>query len=250
MALQIARDLSGEFADGIYFVSLAPFVDRDQVLCAIIRELEIGEAPELTLVEQVRQHLQDRHTLLVLDNFEQVIEQAGPLVLELLGSCRLVKVLVTSREPLRVRGEQEFSMSPLHLPDPDTLREPSVEALAKNEAIALFVDRACSVKPDFILTTANVRAVAEICIGLDGLPLAIELAAPRIKLLTPHDIRDRLGHKLDLLTGGPRDMPERQRTLRSAIEWSYLLLEEAERKLLCRLGVFKGGCSLQAAEAI
>ena len=177
--------------------------------------------------------------LLVLDNFEQVVEAAGQ-VADLLASCPRLKVLVTSREVLHVRAEHEFAVPPLALPDPARL--PRLAALARFPSVALFVQRVQAIKPEFRLTTANAREVAEICVRLDGLPLAIELAAARMKLMSPQALLARMGQLLMLLTGGARDVPTRQQTLRNTISWSYNLLSVEEQRLFRRLSVFVGGC--------
>lgn len=254
LAVQVAKALAGEFPDGVFFVSLAPIFDPDLVTSAIARAFEIAEVPGHTELEQLEQRLKERRLLLVLDNFEQVL-RAGPRVLDLLANCPLLKVLVTSREPLRLSGEQEYSLQPLRLPDPESLRNPTVEALASVESIALFVDRARSVKQDFTITPENAMPVAEICIWLDGLPLAIELAAARIKVLPPQALLARLASTdsrsgLDLLTAGSRDMPARHQTIRKALDWSFELLDEEEKKLLARVSIFVGGCTLEAAEEV
>jgi predicted ATPase len=183
----------------------------------------------------------------VLDNFEQVVE-AAPQVAELLAAAPRLKVLITSRVVLHVRGEQELQVPPLALPDPHQL--PSLETVAQYAAVALFIVRARDVKPDFQVTNANAPAVAEICTRLDGLPLAIELAAARIKLFAPEALRKRLERRLGVLTGGPRDVPARQQTLRQTIDWSYELLTTDEQTLFRRLAVFVGGCTLEAVEAV
>ena len=192
-------------------------------------------------------YLRDRQTLLLLDNFEQVLE-AAPVVDRLLSTAAGLKILATSRTPLGLYGEYEFPIPPLSLPDPESL--PPLENLTEYAAVRLFVERASAVRPDFSLAEDNAPAVVEICERLDGLPLAIELAAARIKLLPPQALLDRLGNRLKLLTGGARNLPERQRTLRSAIEWSYELLDEGEKMLFGRLGVFSGGATLEAIEAV
>jgi predicted ATPase len=184
--------------------------------------------------------------LLVLDNFEHLV-QAAPIVADLLAISPLLKIMVTSREPLHLYGENEFPVPPLMLPDVRSI--PPVEALSQYPAVALFVQRAVAVKPDFELTRENALAVIEICSRLDGLPLAIELAAARVKVLSPASLLARLASRLQLLTGGSRDMPQRQQTLRAAIDWSYDLLTAPEQKLFRRLSVFVGGCSLEGAEA-
>jgi predicted ATPase len=184
---------------------------------------------------------------LMVDNFEQVLE-AVPIVTELLSGAPNLKVLATSRIPLRLYGEHEYSVPPLALPDPE--RIPSVERLTHYEAVRLFVERAQAAKADFSVTNENALAVAEICYRLDGLPLAIELAAARIRVLSPQAMLTRLGNRLRLLKGGPRDLPIRQQTLRGTIDWSYDLLQKEEKTLFRRLAVFSGGRTLEAIEEI
>jgi predicted ATPase/DNA-binding CsgD family transcriptional regulator len=191
--------------------------------------------------------LRDKRLLLVLDNFEQVVE-AAPLVADVLGTCPNVKMLATSRVRLRLSGEREVPIAPLGLAAPDRYRR--VEDVAASDAVRLFVTRAEAVKPDFALTPENAVAVAEICRRLDGLPLAIELAAARVKVLPPSALLARLDHRLPLLTGGGRDLPERQQTMRAAIAWSHDLLTPEEQGLFRRLAVFAGGFTLEAAEAV
>jgi predicted ATPase len=183
----------------------------------------------------------------LLDNLEQ-IPGSAPVLDRVLSAAARLKILVTSRTPLRLYGEQEFPVPPLSLPDPGSL--PLLENLASYEAVGLFVERARAVKPEFSLTEENADAVVEICRRLDGLPLAIELAAARVKLLTPRVLLERLGNRLELLTGGARNLPERQRTLRNAIEWTYELLGRDEKALFVRFGVFSGGATLEAMEAV
>jgi predicted ATPase len=195
----------------------------------------------------VTNFLREKQVLLLLDNFEQVIA-AGVHVTALLAACPHLKVLVTSREVLHVRGEQEFAVPPLTLPDPRQIHD--LAALSQYEAVALFIQRAQATKPGFEVTNANAPAIAEICIRLDGLPLAIELAAARIKLLPPQALLARLGQRLTVLTGGARDVPKRHQTLHNTIEWSYNLLDEHEQRLFRRLSIFTGGCTLEAAEAV
>ena len=185
--------------------------------------------------------------LLVLDNFEQVID-AAPQVSDLLSAAPRLKVLVTSREVLRLSGETDYPVPPLSLPDPKRL--PSLEQLAQYEAVALFIERAVAVKPGFTITNENAPAVAEICHRLDGLPLAIELAAARVRVLPPQRMLAELSHRLSFLTGGARDLPARQKTLRGTIDWSHDLLTGDEQKLFRRLAVFVGGCTLEAIEAV
>src|SRR5205807_355480 len=191
--------------------------------------------------------LRDKHFLLLLDNFEQVVS-AAPDLAELLIACPKVKILVTSRAALHVQGEQEFPVPPLSLPKQAHLL--ASENLAQYAAVDLFVQRAQAVKPDFLFTEANAHAIAEICIRLDGLPLAIELAAARIKLLPPQALLQRLSRMLFVLTGGVQNVPARQQTLRNTIAWSYDLLDAAEQRLFQRLSVFVGSYTLDAVEAV
>ena len=183
----------------------------------------------------------------MLDNLEHLLE-AAPSLGDLLVAAPGLKLLVTSRAALRLTAEHEYPVPPLSLPDPDRL--PELASLARFESVALFLDRARAVRPDFEVSAENAAAIAEICVRLDGLPLAIELAAARVRLLTPQAMLKRLGQRLALLTGGARDLPSHQRTLRGAIDWSYELLDEDARRLLARLSVFAGGCTLEAAEAV
>ena len=247
LGVQIATEMADVFIDGICFVPLAPISDPDLVVPAIARTFGLGETGERSLLELLQAYLREKHLLLLLDNFEQVVA-AAPVVTELLLSCPDLKMMVTSRTALRVRGEREFPVPPLALPDPRHLSD--IEALSQYAAVALFVERAVALKPDFQLTGANARAIAEICARLDGLPLAIELAASRIKLLSPQALLARLGSRLQVLTGGTRDVPERQQTLRNAMKWSYDLLDAGEQRLFRRLSVFVGGCTLAAVEEV
>jgi predicted ATPase/DNA-binding NarL/FixJ family response regulator len=241
----VAREQA--FEDGACFVDLAPIVDPALVFSVIARALEVIEAGRKPLLATLVDHLRDRSLLLVLDNFEQVVA-AAPSLARLLAECPALKILASSRAALRLSAEHEYPVPPLSLPDPKRL--PDLDALARSEAVALFVQRARAVRPDFVLTAANAPAVVELCARLDGLPLAIELAAARVKLLSPQAMLARLGSRLSLLTGGARDLPARQQTLRSTIDWSYDLLDPAERTLFARLAVFAGGCSLDAVEAV
>jgi predicted ATPase/class 3 adenylate cyclase len=247
LGLQVAAELLDQFAAGVFFVALAPISDPILVLSAIAQTLGVRESAGISLPESLKAYLQEKHLLLLLDNFEQVLA-AAPLVAELLASCPRLKILVTSRAALRLRGEKEFLVPPLALPDPRHL--PSLETLSQYAAVELFIQRALDMRPEFAVTNENAPAVAEICVRLDGLPLAIELAASRIKLLPPQALLGRLDSRLKLLTGGSRDLPARQQTLRGAIAWSYDLLGEHEKKLFRRLVVFSGGCTLEAAEAV
>jgi predicted ATPase len=247
LALQAAAELTQEFEDGVFFVSLAAIRDAELVVGAVAGTLGVKEAGGQPLLENLEYYLHEKRMLLLVDNFEQVLE-AAPMVAELLSAAPNLKVLATSRIPLRLYGEHEYSVPPLALPDPE--QPPPVERLTHYEAVRLFVERAQAAKADFSVTNDNAPAVAEICYRLDGLPLAIELAAARIKLLTVQAMLARLGNRLKLLTGGARDLPQRQRTLRSTMEWSYGLLEEGEKVLFARLSVFAGGRTMEAIEAI
>jgi predicted ATPase/class 3 adenylate cyclase/DNA-binding CsgD family transcriptional regulator len=247
LGLQVAAELSDRFADGVFFVNLAPISDPALVLPTIAQTLDMREGTGQPWLERLREELRQKQMLLLLDNLEQVVS-AGVEVAELLAGCLQLKVVVTSREVLHVRGEREFAVPPLALPDPKHL--PDLAALSHNAAIALFVQRAQATRPDFQLTNANARTIAEICVRLDGLPLAIELAAARVKLLPPQALLGRLDQRLAVLTGASRDVPARQQTLRSTIAWSYNLLDATEQRLFRRLSVFVGGATLQAAEAL
>lgn len=247
LALQVAAEILDEFVSGVYFVALAEMSDFGLVAPTIAQTLGVQETGNQRLVDSLKDYLRDKQMLLVLDNFEQVVS-AAPLVTELLAAAPQLKVLVTSREVLHVYGEHEFPVPPLALPDLKHL--PPVEVLSHYAAVELFIQRALAVKPDFQVTNENAPAVAEICARLDGLPLALELAAARIKLFQPQAMLARLGHRLKWLTGGARDLPARQQTLRGAIDWSYDLLDAGEQTLFRRLAVFAGGCTIEAAEAI
>src|SRR5829696_5669449 len=247
LGLQVGAELLDEFEDGVFFVALAPLTDTALVASAIASPLGVVETGERPLKEGLETYLRDKEVLLLLDNFEQVLD-AAPLLGELLSECPKLKGLATSRSVLRVYGEHEYPVPPLELPSPGRL--PAIDRLSQYEAVRLFIERAKAARPDFSVTDENAPAVAEICTRLDGLPLAIELAAARIKLLPPRAMLERLGSRLKLVTGGARNLPERQRTLRGTIEWSYTLLEEGERVLFARLAVFSGGRTLEAIEAI
>jgi predicted ATPase len=247
MALQVAAELSDRFADGVFFVNLAPISDPTFVVPTIAQTLELRETGEQPLLDLLQASLRDKQLLLLVDNFEQVLSVASQLA-DLLAACPKLKVLVTSRFVLHLRGEQEFTVSPLATPDPKHV--PDLALLSQYEAVELFIARAQAVKPGFQVTHANASAVAEICARLDGLPLAIELAAARLKLLPPQALLARLGKRLAVLTSGARDLPARQQTLRNTIAWSYHLLEAQEQRLFRRLSVFVGGCTLEAIEAL
>ena len=248
LAVQTAMDVLGSFPAGVRFVNLAPLSDPALVTSAVAQVLGVRESPGRPLIEVLKENLAGAGpVLLVLDNFEQVAA-AAPVILDILDACPAVKAMVTSRTVLRVYGEHEFSVPPLSLPEFDLQLSPG--RLLDFPSIALFVQRATAVKPDFTLTVQNADAVVQICRRLDGLPLAIELAAARIKVLPPAGLLTRIAGRLELLTGGARDLPERQRTLRRTIDWSHDLLTPPEQKLFRRLSVFVGGCTLEAAEAV
>ncbi|MGE5326692.1 MAG: protein kinase domain-containing protein, partial [Deltaproteobacteria bacterium] len=250
LALQTAQDLLDNFKGGVYFVPLAMISDSALVIPSVAQAMGVRRTGGKPILEDLKEHFHRSHrlpTLLVLDNFEQLLA-AAPLVAELLQASTSVKILVTSRSLLRVYGEHEFSVPPLSLPNLAPGADP--EALKQSPAVSLFYQRAAALKPDFALTDDNVRAVAEICSRLDGLPLAIELAASRIKLLPPAAMLGRLQSRMQLLTSGSRDLPQRQQTLRAALDWSFDLLQPEEQRLFRRLSVFVSGCSLEAAEAV
>ncbi len=228
-------------------MQLAPISDSDLVVPTIAQTLGLRDVEERSLFESLKAFLRDKPLLLLLDNFEQVLEAAAALV-ELLLACPSIKILVTSRAILHVEGENEFSVPALSLPDP--LHLPAHEELLQYAAVALFVQRAQAVKPNFALAEDNAAAIAQICIRLDGLPLSLELAAARSKLLPPQALLGRLTHRLAVLTGGRLDAPPRQQTLRDTISWSYDLLNSSEQRCFRRLASFVGGCTLEAAEAV
>jgi predicted ATPase len=243
LALRAAAGLAAAFPDGVHFLPLAAVADADAVLPTIVRGLGLAGDGEPGAVLEAA--LRRRRCLLVLDNFEQVLP-AAPRIAGLLRACPDLAVLVTSRAALRVSGEHELPVPPLAVPGPS---RPSGVLLSYG-AVRLFVDRARAVRPDFALTAENAEAVAEVCRRLDGLPLAIELAAARVGVLPPRALLPRLASRLSLLTAGPQDGPARQRTLRDAIAWSHDLLDGDEQRLFRRLGVFVGGCRPDAAAAV
>ncbi len=250
LVVQVASGLGERFPGGIHFVPLSAVRDPRLIASVIVQTLGIRERGGQSALEALNEHLRESlrgAMLLVLDNFEHLVEGA-PAVAELLARGPELKIVVTSRAALHVYGEHEFPVPPLGLPDARSL--PGVEALSKYSAIALFVQRAAAAKPGFELNAENAQAVAEICLRLDGLPLAIELAAARIKVLSAFSLRTRLASRLQLLTGGARDLPQRQQTLRAAIDWSHDLLNAAEQRLFRRLAVFAGGCTLEGVEAV
>jgi predicted ATPase/DNA-binding CsgD family transcriptional regulator len=247
LALQVATEVLDDFTDGVSFISLAPISDPDLVASTIAQVCGVKESGARPLLDLLKAYLRDKHLLLVLDNFEQILP-AAPHLTNLLTSCPHLTILVTSRATLHVQGEYNYPVPPLALPDLTQLPEP--EVLSHYHAVALFLQCAQATKPTFQITTANARTIAEICIRLDGLPLAIELAAARIKLLSPQALLARLEHRLQVLTSGTQDAPTRQQTLRNTIAWSYDLLSAQEQRLFRRLSVFVGGCTLEAVEAL
>jgi predicted ATPase/DNA-binding CsgD family transcriptional regulator len=245
LALAIASEVEGSFPDGTCFISLAPIQDAALVLPSLVQALGLqsSRAP----LEILQTALREQQILLVLDNFEQVAA-AAPLLIDLLATCSRLKLLVTSREVLHVRGERVFEVPPLALPDPRHLSDWAI--LARYGAVALFLERAREVQPSFEFTPEDAALIAEICVRLDGLPLAIELAAARLKLLPLSALLERLGHRLVVLTGGPRDLPARQHTMRDTIAWSYDLLSKEEQRLFRLFSIFVGGGTLAAMEAM
>lgn len=247
LGLQVATELLSHFADGVYFVPLAPIRDAELVVSTIAQMFGLRETGGQPLLAQLKAYLREKHLLLLLDNFEQVLV-AAPLLTELLQECCDLKMIVTSRAVLSVSGEHEFPVPPLAFPDLNRLLER--ETLTQYAAVVLFLQRAKAIKSDFQLTDTNARTIAEMCVRLEGLPLAIELAAARMKLLPPQALLTRLDKRLQVLTSGARDMPARQQTLRNTLAWSYDLLTVEEQHLFRRLAVFVGGCTLEAAEAV
>jgi predicted ATPase/DNA-binding SARP family transcriptional activator len=246
LALESAWELVSDFSDGVVFVDLAPIEGPELVGAQILGALEVDEQPGRPVVDTIKDALHGRQLLLLLDSFEGVVE-AAPMVTQLLAAAPELKALVTSRVVLHLSGEHEYPVPPLELPD---LEHDSVDGLARSEAVELFTARARATSPAFSLTAENARVVAAICVALDGLPLAIELAAARMRELAPEAMLERLGSRLELLTTGPRDVPARQRTLRATLDWSFDLLDGDEQRLLAELAVFSGGTTLEAAEAV
>ena len=247
LSLEVASRLLEHFKHGVFFVPLGDVTDPNQVISRIAQELEVREAGSQPLLENLKDYLRDKNILLILDNFEHVVS-AAPVVADLIASASSLKVLVTSRIRLNLRGENELAIDPLDAPDSAHLS--SLERLRDNESVKLFMERARAANPSFILTDENASAIAQICQRLDGLPLAIELAAARVKMLSPQAILARLTDRLKLLTGGARDLPARQQTLRNTLDWSYSLLNAQEKTLYARLAVFVGGFTLEDAEAV
>lgn len=245
LSLEVAQRMISQFPDGVFFVPLAPIADPDLVPDAVVKALGIQDSEQHSSDATLQNNLRRKRTLLILDNFEHVLPAAS-LVSNLLSEAPALKIIVTSREPLRIYGEQEYPLSTLSLPN--TRDDQTV--MANCEAVTLFVQRAQAVKPDFELTPDNLDTIVDICARLDALPLAIELSAARIKLYSPRALLERLEQRLSALTGGARDLPERHQTLRAAIAWSYDLISEGEKQLFRRMGVFAGGWSLAALEAV
>jgi predicted ATPase/DNA-binding CsgD family transcriptional regulator len=247
LCIALAAEVAGDYPDGVYFVPLAPVRDPGLVPSTIAQSLGLQDARDRPLMDHLVSQLLERQVLLVLDNFEHLLAGA-PAVARLLRETSALRILVSSRSPLRISGEQECPVPPLAVPDPGT--RPTPEALAGCEAVRLFAERAAGVLPDFAVDEQNAAAIAQIARRLDGLPLALELAAARVKLLPPEAILARLEHSLRLLTGGGRDLPDRQQTLRATIAWSHDLLTEGARRLLAICSVFTGGASLEAIETV
>lgn len=250
LAVQLAANALDAFPNGAYFVDLAAVSGADAVFPEIAETIGVRESGGQTLKEATLALLAPKRLLLVLDNLEQIrpMEELGRALAELLAAAPSLTILATSRAPLRIRAEREWPLDPLAVPDPDRLLPMSL--LADNPAVALFMDRAQAARPSLVLTDANAAAIAEIVYQLDGLPLAMELAAARLRALSPKELRDRLGKQLDLLFGSAADRPDRQQTLRATIRWSYDLLSPTEQAIFCRLGIFSGGFTLEAAESI
>jgi predicted ATPase len=249
LALQVAAELAPQFAVGAAFISLASLTDPKLLAPTVARALGlVGTGNEAALSERLLEYLRPREVLLVLDNTEQLLAATAPLAAQALELAPRLKLLVTSREPLRVRDEQVVPIQPLALPDPAQV--PDLARLAAIPSVALFVERAREATPAFALTTDNAATIVELCQRLDGLPLALELAAARLALLTPSALLVRLEHRLPLLSRGARDLPQRQQTLRTTIAWSYDLLEAGEQQLFRRLAVFVGGFTLEAVQAV
>jgi predicted ATPase/DNA-binding CsgD family transcriptional regulator len=247
LALEVARELGGDFADGVHVVFLAPISDPALVMPTIAHTLGLTENASQSVLDLLKSSQRDKHQLLLLDNFEHLVSEA-PELTELLEACPELKILVTSREVLRLRAEHQYAVPPLALPDPRHLSDE--QCLAHVAAVNLFVQRARAITSDFDVTTDNAATIAEICLRLDGLPLAIELAAARVKLLAPQALLERLDHRLHVLTGGARDLPLRQRTLRNTLAWSYSILTKEEQRLFRLLSIFAGGCTLEAIEVV
>ena len=250
IALKVASEMTSAFRDGVWFVDLAPLRDAGLVASAIARALGVQEFADRPFATSLRDYLGSRELLLILDNFEHVLP-AATVIADLLAACPRVRILVTSRATLRLAGEHELRIPPLILPALEQIASGQTNAESDNsEAVRLFVIRARAAQPALAMTAEAQLAIAEICLRLDGLPLAIELAASRVRMLTPSELLRRLTRRLPILSAGPRDLPDRQQTLRNTIVWSYELLDAAERRLFHHLSVFVGGFTPDAAEAI
>ena len=246
LGLQLAAEVTGGFPDGVYFVPLAPVGNPELVLSSIAQGIGLRDAGDRPLLDRLRSHLENSRVLILLDNFEHLIA-AAPVVAHILQATVALRIVVTSRAPLHVSGEQEFDVPPLQVPDQHSV---TVAAVAGCESVRLFAERARAAWPSFVLDEENAAPVAGIAQRLDGLPLAVELAAARIKLLPPAALLARLEHSLPLLVGGSRDLPQRQQTLRGTIAWSYGLLGAGTGRLLAACSVFRGGISLEGAESV
>ena len=249
LGLQVAANVTEQFPDGVYFVDFSAIDSPGFVLPAVARTLGMQLAGGRSALDTLRDALKEKRVLVVLDNFEQVL-RGVPHVVELLSACPILKCIVTSREALHVRMESVLPVPPMSVPDLRTAGRIDLAHLGHYEAVSLFIERALALRPEFAATNETAPVIAEICARLDGLPLAIELAAARIPTLTPHAILDRLGNRLKLLTGGPSDLPFRQRTLRTTIDWSYRMLSPSEQLLFRELSAFAGGSTLAAVEKV
>src|SRR6266568_680685 len=247
LALQVATEVQDDFIDGVSFIALAPISDPELLIPTIAHALGLRETGNRPLLDLLKSSLQSKHLSLLLDHFEQIIS-AAPALADLLEVCPQLKLLVTSREVLRLRGEREFVVQPL--PVPDLKQSADSETLSHYASVTLFTQRAQAVNPEFQVTDTNAHTIAAICARMDGLPLALELAAARLKHLSPQALLARLEHRLQVLTRGPRDVFERQQTLRNTIQWSYDLLTTEEQRLLRCLSIFVGGCTFEAVEAV
>ena len=246
LGLQLAAEVTGGFPDGVYFVALAPVGNPDLVLSSIAQGIGLPDVGDRPLLDRLQGHLGTARVLLLLDNFEHLIASA-PVVVQILQATVALRIVVTSRAPLHVTGEQEFEVPPLQVPD---LQCATAAAVAGCEAVRLFTERAHASWPGFVLDEENAAVIAEITRRLEGVPLAIELAAARVKVLPPTSLLARLEHSLPLLVGGARDLPQRQQTLRGTIAWSYGLLGAGAGRLLATCSVFRGGISLEAVESV
>ena len=248
LSLQLAADVASTFADGVYFVPLSAVTDADLIPSAIAQSMGLPVSGNRRPMDVLQDHVREKRSLLVLDNLEQLLPKAGTVVSELLHQAPELKVVASSRAPLHIYGEQELAVQPLRLPDLKGAQTPA--ALSQYEAVRLFIDRAVAAKHDFRVTNENAPAIAGICEHVDGLPLAIELAAARVKLFSPQALLTRLETSTSVLAGGARDLPSRQQTLRGAIAWSHDLLDEPQRRLFARFSVFARGANLAQAEVV